>query len=221
MVYHQLIVAKADSAVNIEITPTNPETELLLFLKHREKPLYNSYDLLISLSAMTRKNDTFELFLPNDMINNRTGFFYLGIIEVNLSLPLDFDIDGPVNATAGDVAPVNLTSDNVIREFSTNYSLRIYTSGCYFYDYELKIWSGSGCYVHSANSALTHCKCNHLTSFGSGFFVTPNTIDFSYVFANAGFADNVTIYMTIIVTLLIYVLLMIWARVKDKKDVEK
>ena len=60
-----------------------------------------------------------------------------------------------------------------------------------------------------------------MTSFGSGFFVTPNTIDFSYVFAHAGFADNVTIYMTIMVTLTLYALLMVWARREDRKDLMK
>jgi hypothetical protein len=61
----------------------------------------------------------------------------------------------------------------------------------------------------------------HLTSFGAGFFVKPNTIDFSSVFAKAGFADNLTIYLTIIVTLGLYLLLLVWARLKDKKDVEQ
>ena len=68
---------------------------------------------------------------------------------------------------------------------------------------------------------MTHCKCNHLTSFGSGFFVMPNSIDFTYVFANAGFSDNVTIYMTIVVTLFIYVLMLIWARREDRSDLTK
>ena len=60
-----------------------------------------------------------------------------------------------------------------------------------------------------------------MTSFGSGFFVMPNTVDFSYVFANAGFADNVTIYMTIILSMSLYVFLTIWARVHDRRDLEK
>ena len=45
----------------------------------------------------------------------------------------------------------------------------------------------------------------------------PNSVDFSYVFANAGFADNVTIYMTILVTMVTYVCLLIWARAQIVK----
>ena len=43
--------------------------------------------------------------------------------------------------------------------------------------------------VTDANHKATMCSCNHLTSFGSGFFVMPNAIDFGYVFANAGMQD--------------------------------
>ncbi|UYV63029.1 hypothetical protein LAZ67_2002889 [Cordylochernes scorpioides] len=156
---------------------------------------------------------TYEIFLSNDIIRNRTGFFYVGVGEVNGSLD-------HVAAMVEDSA-VNLTESELSRVFSTNYSLRIFTSGCYFYNYDLKIWSGAGCFVHDANKDLTFCKCNHLTSFGGGFFVMPNTVDFSYVFANAGFADNITIYMTIIVTLSLFLGLLFWARAQDKKDAMK
>ncbi len=61
----------------------------------------------------------------------------------------------------------------------------------------------------------------HLSTFGAGFFVMPNTIDFNYVFANAGFTDNLTIYVTLIVTVVLYIILMIWARMRDRKDVEQ
>ncbi|GIX93744.1 polycystic kidney disease protein 1-like 2 [Caerostris extrusa] len=56
MVYHQFIVEKADSAVNIEITPTDPDVELLIFVKHRVKPLLHSYDLMINLANVREEN---------------------------------------------------------------------------------------------------------------------------------------------------------------------
>lgn len=46
-------------------------------------------------------------------------------------------------------------------------------------------------------------------------------IDFDYVFDNADFEDNLTIYLTVIVSFVLYLLLMIWARRQDKKDLEK
>ncbi|KAL3211152.1 hypothetical protein MRX96_000836 [Rhipicephalus microplus] len=210
MVYHQFVVPKPDSAVNIEITPHDPSAQFLVYIKHRVKPQLNAYDLMVNLSTIRSVNGTYDIFLDNALIANRTGFFYLGLVQPNGSLP-EFSMEDPVNLTLSEVS----------REFSTNYSVRIYTSGCYFFNSKLKMWSADGCFVANANYAVTKCKCNHLTSFGSGFFVMPNTIDFSYVFANAGFADNVTIYMTVVVTMLVYIMLLIWARYEDKKDVEK
>lgn len=80
---------------------------------------------------------------------------------------------------------VNLTWTNATRVFSTNYTVRVFTSGCLFFEEASSSWSSAGCRVLEADHRSTTCSCNHLTSFGSGFFVMPNTIDFDYVFANA------------------------------------
>lgn len=61
MVYHQFVVEKSDSAVNVEITPTDPEVELLVFVKHRVKPLLHSYDLMINLANIREENGNYIL----------------------------------------------------------------------------------------------------------------------------------------------------------------
>ncbi|KAK4300612.1 hypothetical protein Pmani_027195 [Petrolisthes manimaculis] len=71
--------------------------------------------------------------------------------------------------------------------------------------------------VVGANTTITTCACNHLTSFGSGFFVALNAIDFSYVFANAGFLDNLTIYLTLIISLALYFIGLVYARIKGRR----
>ena len=48
----------------------------------------------------------------------------------------------------------------------------------------------------------------------------PNTVDLGYVFAHAGWDDNLTIYMTIIFTGVVFLVLLIWARRQDKKDLQ-
>ena len=68
----------------------------------------------------------------------------------------------------------------------------------------------------------TVCLCTHLTNFGSGFFVAPNPIDFDAAFK--GFADigsNPAIFATVITIFGLYFIGAIWARWKDKKDLEK
>jgi len=71
------------------------------------------------------------------------------------------------------------------------------------------------------NHYETECFATHLTSFAGGFIVLPSPINWSYVFANAGFLKNKTVYFTIISFSLTYIILMIYARLKDKKDIEK
>ena len=67
----------------------------------------------------------------------------------------------------------------------------------------------------------TYCYCDHLTSFGSGFAVQPNAIDFAFVFSNADFLSNPTLYITEIFIGVLYIVLFIWARRQDKKDLLK
>ena len=49
----------------------------------------------------------------------------------------------------------------------------------------------------------------------------PDPVNWNYVFANADFLRNKTIYLTVICVSVIYLILLIYARFKDKKDLEK
>ncbi|CAF4101680.1 unnamed protein product, partial [Adineta steineri] len=105
--------------------------------------------------------------------------------------------------------------------FTSNYELHIYTSSCYYLD-ESNNWKSDGLIVGSlTNHYETECLSTHLTTFASGFIVLPAPINWSYVFANADFMKNKTVYLTMIFTSIIYIILMIFARFKDKKDFEK
>ncbi len=71
------------------------------------------------------------------------------------------------------------------------------------------------------NHNQTQCFSTHLTSFSGGFTILPEPINWNYVFANADFLKNKTIYLTVICVSVIYFILMIYARFEDKKDIEK
>ncbi len=71
------------------------------------------------------------------------------------------------------------------------------------------------------NHNETECYSTHLTTFAGGFIVLPEPINWNYVFANNNFNKNKTIYLTVIIISIIYLLLIIYARYKDKKDLEK
>jgi len=71
------------------------------------------------------------------------------------------------------------------------------------------------------NHNENECYSTHLTTFAGGFIVLPSPINWNYVFTNADFNKNKTIYLTVIVISIVYLLLIIYSRYKDKKDIEK
>ncbi len=105
--------------------------------------------------------------------------------------------------------------------FTSDYELRIYTSGCYYLD-QNNTWKSDGLLVGAlTNYDQTQCFSSHLTKFTGGFRVLPAPINWNYVFANADFLKNKTIYLTVICVSTIYIILLIYARLKDRKDLEK
>jgi len=68
----------------------------------------------------------------------------------------------------------------------------------------------------------TECLCRHLTTFGSDFYVPPNTINFKTVFTKfKKLHENVAVFTTVIVIFGLYIIAAIWARRKDKQDLIK
>jgi len=51
--------------------------------------------------------------------------------------------------------------------------------------------------------------------------VAPNKLDWNFIFSNADFLKNPTLYVTEILILILYIIAMVWARRKDKEDLEK
>ena len=104
---------------------------------------------------------------------------------------------------------------------TSNYRLRIHTSGCYYLS-EKNQWKSDGLIVGPlTNFDQTQCYSTHLTKFTGGFQVLPAPINWNYVFANADFLKNKTIYLTVICVVVIYLILVIFSRYKDRKDLEK
>ncbi|NXE89116.1 PK1L2 protein, partial [Menura novaehollandiae] len=95
-----------------------------------------------------------------------------------------------------------------------------FASRCVFWDEHQGSWNSYGCHVGpKTNPSSTQCLCNHLTFFGSSFFVVPNAIDVSKTAQLFGtFVDNPVVVTTVGCIFLIYVLVVIWARRKDIQD---
>ena len=109
--------------------------------------------------------------------------------------------------------PLNFTSD---------FGLRIFTSGCYYYDLNSNKWTSNGVEILPDSSiSLAHCISYHLTEFAGGFLVLPSSIDFNKVWANAGFLQNPIIYSTVIIIISLYIIFACFSRLLDYKDSKK
>ena len=146
----------------------------------------------------------FRWKVSEEKILNRTGRWFLTIVNLTHYIPDEvFAQQMPLTAYNEELS---------IEEFKVPYSLRTWTSGCYYFNEKDKAWVANGMVIREAYYATTHCRSDHLTTFATGFLVIPNSINFDYIFANASLADNLTIYICVIVTLVLFLILLIWSR---------
>ncbi|XP_062327815.1 polycystin-1-like protein 2 [Osmerus eperlanus] len=109
--------------------------------------------------------------------------------------------------------------------WSPGLQLRIttFSSKCVYWDPDLNSWSVYGCWVGiSSSPENTHCLCNHLTFFGSAFFVKPNYIDLTRTaeyFSTA--KDNYVVLVLLSAFFGLYLLTLIWACYSDRKAMSR
>ncbi|CAF1401522.1 unnamed protein product [Adineta steineri] len=200
-----------------EMKPLDITQSYLLIYRFDSSPQLNSsinqIDGWSLLCPSNLTNDTFyKYFLNNEQTFSHQSIIF-GLRELNLTEYETFCINQSFNN--------NLPISNQPFNFTSDYELRTYTACCYYLD-ENSIWRTDGILVGSeTNHYQTQCFSNHLTTFAGGFLVLPSPINWNYVFQNADFSKNKTIYLTIICICILYVLIVIYARYKDKKDLEK
>ncbi|KAF7216061.1 polycystic kidney disease protein 1-like 2 [Nothobranchius furzeri] len=110
-----------------------------------------------------------------------------------------------------------------IKSINATLSITPITSSCKFWNETQLDWKDSGCKVGVKTTPfVTQCLCNHLTFFGSSFFVTPNLVDPSQtaqLFAT--FAQNPVVVCFVGALFVTYLLVVVWARRKDIQDTGK
>ena len=69
-----------------------------------------------------------------------------------------------------------------------------------------------------------HCFCNHLSSFGGQLFVAPSPVDFDQVLTELPRlpdTGNVAVIIAVSCLFGLYLVLLLWARKVDKRDLLK
>ena len=145
------------------------------------------------------------------MVNNYRGFVGMSLRELSSNETQEYCSGNySIKLAEAPIAEVNFTS---------NFWVSAYTSGCYYLNEPSGKWSSDGLEIFAdTNESYTHCSTRHLTEFAGGFVVLPSQINFEYVWANASFASNPAIYITIIVITGLYIILACWAFLVDRRD---
>ncbi|CAF1191151.1 unnamed protein product [Adineta steineri] len=203
-------------SIHFEIHPLNTTFAYLFIYKFDQSPQLNSSInqidgwTLLCPSNLTNES-IYTYFIDNQQTSGHQSIIF-GLRELNSTEIRDYCSNSQLTSP-----PITNQRFN----FTSNYELRLYTSGCYYLD-ENNQWKSDGLLVGpSTNYAETQCFSTHLSEFTGGFRILPAPINWNYVFANADFQKNKTIYLTVICASIIYLILLIYAHFKDKKDLEK
>ena len=173
---------------------------------------FKAFLYLQLLVQIDLSNDSiYRYFIDNQKTSGHRSVVF-GLRELNFTEMIDYCSNMSIHH-------LPITNERV--NWTSNYKLRIYTSGCYYLD-QNNIWKSDGLRVGPmTNYDQTQCLSTHLTKFTGGFRVLPAPINWNYVFANADFLKNKTVYLIVICVSTIYIILVIYARWKDRKDLEK
>ncbi|CAF3507643.1 unnamed protein product [Rotaria sordida] len=190
------------------------------------------FDAVPILNSTMNQTDGYRIFCPTaQILTTNDGYIYSYFLDNTRTINHEYVIFGirELDSTEFDIYCSNnislsssiLPITDAAVNFTSNYYIRAYTSACYYLD-ENSYWQTKDMVVGpQTTSGQTQCYTNHLTTFAGGWIVLPAPINWNYVFANADFSKNKTIYLTMILIAVFYILIMIYARYKDKKDVEK
>jgi hypothetical protein len=217
--YYINITNNLSVSVHFEMQSLNISLGYLLIYRFDQSPILNTsmnqidgWTLFCPPSNQTN-GSIYRYFLNNQQTSDHQSLI-IGLRELNSTEMSNSCLN---SSSLNNSLPIRNERFN----FTSNYKLRIYTSGCYYQD-ENNNWQSDGLIVGElTNYNQVQCFSTHLTTFAGGFSVLPNPVNWNYVFANAGFLRNKTIYLTVICVSIIYIILMIYARFKDKKDIEK
>uniref|UniRef100_A0A8C3RV23 Polycystic kidney disease protein 1-like 2 n=2 Tax=Chelydra serpentina TaxID=8475 RepID=A0A8C3RV23_CHESE len=190
----QVNVTSANTSLVIHLE-TEQDIPLILYVGYGYHPNETNYDTKAHLPLKKNTGDKSNTWVlsPEELIFGE-GTYYLRMEQ-------DMEMDSTAN------------SDLTIAVTS-------FVSQCVFWDELQGNWNSYGCHVGPKTTlSSTQCLCNHLTFFGSTFFVMPNTIDVSKTVELFGtFVDNPVVVTTVGCIFLVYVLVAIWARRKDIQD---
>ncbi|CAF1275359.1 unnamed protein product, partial [Adineta ricciae] len=202
-------------SLHIEMYPIDIQLAYMFIYKFDDTPQLNRFDGRSLFCPSDLMNDSFyTYFIDNEYVSWHQSIIF-GFRQLN-----SMEIDA-LCSNISMQSDLSMISFNNSFNFSSNYKLRLYTSGCYYLDSNYN-WLSDGLIVGSlTNLVQTQCFSTRAETLAGALHLLPSPIDWSYVFAHASFSQNKTIYVTITSVLFIYFVLIVYARAHDKYDLKQ
>lgn len=162
---------------------------------------------------MNGNNSFYRYFKNESFISNFKGFIGFGIRELNQT---EYEMYCNKSQPLIEIPLVNEL------KFKNDFSIRVFTSGCHYYDKSIHEWTSHGINViEDTNITHTHCNSSHLTEFSSGYTLLSPLIDFEHVSQTADIQKNPIIYFAVIACCISYLIVAVWSHYMDRKDKAK
>nr|XP_043906417.1 polycystic kidney disease protein 1-like 2 [Solea senegalensis] len=190
-------IPSTDTTLVLKMKPSEDPLPFKLFLGHMSYPSEANYAAMTEMPHQgTTQEQRYTWLVDPTSFKGKTGVYYLVVRPI--------------------VGPG-------IKSINASLSVTSISAACRFWDESLLEWGTNGCRVGvETTSRVTQCLCNHLTFFGSSFFVTPNLVDPSRtaeLFST--FAENPVVVCFVGALFVAYLVVVVWARRKDIQDALK
>ncbi|XP_047457946.1 polycystic kidney disease protein 1-like 2 [Mugil cephalus] len=190
-------IPSPDTTLVLKMLPSKDPLPFKLFLGYMDYPSETHYAAMTEMPQQgTTQEERYTWILDPKHLKGNTGVHYLVVRPI--------------------VGPG-------IKSINASLSITPITAACKFWNESRLEWSDYGCRVGASTTpSVIQCLCNHLTFFGTSFFVTPNLVDPSRtaeLFAN--FAENPVVVCFVGALFVTYLLVVVWARRKDIQDTAK
>ncbi|XP_063044771.1 polycystin-1-like protein 2 [Engraulis encrasicolus] len=177
-------------------------------------------DTTVVITMKPNKNVTFRVLLgegspPNDTnywketwLTFQDNYRWLVTPELRSGLNGTWFVNASLNSTWSEGLQVEVTT---------------FLTKCMFWNSTQGSWSTYGCWVGpNTEPELTQCLCNHLTFFGSSFFIAPTYVDLSRIseyFATV--SENYVVVVLLSCFFGLYLITLLWACYADRQASRK
>uniref|UniRef100_A0A6I8P2R1 Polycystin 1 like 3, transient receptor potential channel interacting n=1 Tax=Ornithorhynchus anatinus TaxID=9258 RepID=A0A6I8P2R1_ORNAN len=191
-------ITSLEESLIVQVEPENP-LEITLYLGFLFQPNSTHFILNITLpkDKVWQKDEEYTWVLSPASLQYGMGTYY---VTVEIAQPKEFKLQTPMV-----------------------FSVITAATQCCFWDHYNKTWKSDGCQVGPQSTITrTQCLCDHLTFFGSTFFIVPRMVNVrDTVQLFLGVTSN-PVGVSLLASLLgFYVIIVMWAWRRDKEDLQK